>query len=330
MRKCISILLAVCLLLALCACGAGSAPAQPGSQSAAPGSAAENSGSSSGGESGEETGKPLEKASLTLSLDEWPIVDGATAFLPYYTGMAALVLGMPEEEAKQYVLCSTTDYAYPNLVNGDADIIFCLLPSDAQVEEAQNSGVTFETEPVLNEAFVFFVNQSNPVDDITVQQLHDIYAGKITNWKELGGNDEPIVAYQRSEGSGSQTGLYLHVIPEDEVMEPPTEQRIGDMGGIVDAVASYDNASGALGYSYNYFVVNQHYDEQIKLLKVNGVYPGNDTIASGEYPMISQACAVFRSDEPEDSAVRKIAAWCRSEEGQQLAKEKNYVPSQTN
>ena len=113
-------------------------------------------------------------------------------------------------------------------------------------------------------------------------------------------------------------------------MEPPTEERIADMGGIVDAVAGYDNASGALGYSYNYFVVNQHYDEQIKLLKINGVYPGNDTIASGEYPMISQACAVFRSDEPEDSVVRQIAAWCQSDEGQKLAKEKNYVPSQTN
>ena len=267
-----------------------------------------------------------EECSLQLALDEWPVIDGATAFLPYYRGAAAAILGLDEETAGQYVLCNTTDFAYPNLIDGICDMVFCLRPSDDQLRAAADAGVEFEQVHILNEGFVFFVNQSNPVDSLTVQQLHDIYAGKITNWKEVGGNDEEIIAYQRSEGSGSQTGLYLHVIDQTEVMNPPMEARIGTMGEIVDAVAAYDNAGAAIGYSYYYFVVNQHFEKEIKLLKIEGVEPNMDTISSGEYPMISDTCAVFRTDEPEDSAVRKIADWCLSEQGQKLGTEKGYIP----
>ncbi len=262
---------------------------------------------------------------LKIKEEEWPVVDGATAFLPFYTRAAAELLGKTEQEASELILCSTTDYAYPNLADKKADIIFCLGPSDEQVDYAKNKGVEFEYAPLLNEAFVFFVNKDNPVDSVTVQQLHDIYAGKITNWKELGGKDEPIIAYQRSEGSGSQTGLYKFVISKSEAMEPLIEMRIATMMGIVDVVANYDNAQGGIGYSYLYFVKNQHYDENIKLLKVNGVAPSNEAISGGTYPMINTVYAVFRADEPENSTVRQIAAWCSGQKARKFAQELNYV-----
>ena len=269
--------------------------------------------------------KDLEKASLQISEEDWPIIDGATAFLPYYENMAALMLDKPLEEARQYIYCSTTDYAYPRLADKEVDLVFCLRPSADQIDYAKGKNVEFECVPFANEAFVFFTDKDNPVDSVTVEQLHDIYAGKITNWKELGGKDQEIIAYQRTEGSGSQTGLYLHVIPQNEVMEPPTEKRIATMGEIVDVVANYDNAPGGLGYSYLYFVTNQHYDDAIKLLKVNGVEPTNSNVASGKYPLISEVCAVYRNYEPEGSLVRQIAQWCVSEEGQWLAADQGYV-----
>ncbi len=137
--------------------------------------------------------------------------------------------------------------------------------------------------------------------------------------------NKPIIAYQRSEGSGSQTGLYKFVIPESEVMTPPTELRIGTMDGIVDAVANYKNSAGALGYSYLYFVKNQHYDDNIKLLKVEGVAPSNEAVASGKYPMINTAYAIFRASEPNGSVVREIAAWCAGKEAAAFAEELGYV-----
>ena len=266
------------------------------------------------------------KSSLKIEEKDWPIVDGATAFKPFYVKAASVLLGKEESEAVQYVLCSTTDLAYPKLADKEVDLIFCLGPSAEQEAYAKSKGVTFAYQPVLNEAFVFFVNKSNPVDSVTVQQLHDIYAGKITNWKELGADyDEPIIAYQRSEGSGSQTGLYKFVIPSSDVMVPPTGFRLDTMDGIVEAVANYSNSAGALGYSYLYFVKNQHYDDNIKLLKVEGVAPTNEAVSNGKYPMINTAYAVFRSSEPNGSIVRTIAAWCAGEEAAAFAEELGYV-----
>ena len=294
----------------LAACGAKGKDAPAGNNTAP----ANNSGS-----------LPKVPDDLKIKEEDWPIVDGATAFLPFYTRAAAELLGKTEEEASELILCSTTDYAYPNLVDGKADIIFCLGPSDEQVKYAKGKNVEFEYAPILNEAFVFFVNKDNPVDSVTVQQLHDIYAGKITNWKELGGKDEPIIAYQRSEGSGSQTGLYKFVIPKDEAMDPPIDKRIMTMAGIIDVVSNYDNAQGGIGYSYLYFVKNQHFDENIKLLKVEGVAPSNEAISSGKYPMINTAYAVFRASEPEGSTVRQIAAWCAGGKARKFAQELSYV-----
>lgn len=117
------------------------------------------------------------------------------------------------------------------------------------------------------------------------------------------------------------------MIDPEEIQEPPLENRIETMNMIVDAVANYENAAGALGYSYRYFVTNMHYDESIKMLKVNGVYPDYESIADGSYPLISDVCAVFREDEPADSAARKIARWCASSQGAILAKELGYVPT---
>lgn len=265
------------------------------------------------------------KASLHLTEDELPIIDGALALAPYYEAMTAKLLDTDIETARTQVLCSNTPDAYKNLTEGTVDMIFCALPSDEQVKAAQDAGVEFEYHTILNGGFVFFVNKDNPVDSLTVDQLKGIYSGEITNWNQVGGNDVDIIPYQRNEGSGSQTGLYRYILPKEEVMEAPTELAIGEMGAIVDAVAHYDNAAGAIGYSYYYYVASMHYSDQIKLIGVDGVIPGNDTIGNGSYPLLNQSQIVINKNTPEDSVVRDIIAWVQSEEGAQLAEENGYV-----
>lgn len=263
--------------------------------------------------------------SLKLTEEELPIIDGALALAPYYEAMTARLLGVDIEEARKLVLCSNTPSAYQNLTDGTVDMIFCAMPSDEQVETAKKAGVEFEYHTILNGGFVFFVNKDNPVDSLTKEQLQGIYKGEITNWSQVGGEDLEIIPYQRNEGSGSQTGLYRFLLPKSEVMEAPTELAIGEMGEIIDAVAHYDNAKGAIGYSYYYYVSSMHYTDQIKLLGVDGIVPSDSTISDGSYPMINQSQIVIRNDTPEDSMVRKIIAWVQSEEGAQLAEENGYV-----
>lgn len=263
---------------------------------------------------------------LHLTKEEWPVVDGATAFLPFYTAMTMEILNVSKEEAGSLILCSTTDYAYPYLINKQVDMIFAYGPSEDQIQLAKSENVELEGLPILNDGFVFFVNKSNPVDSLTIEQLHDIYAGKITNWKEVGGNDEEIIPYQRTEGSGSQTGLYKYVISPEETMDPVgASLTVASMVGIVEKVSNYDNAENALGYSYYYFVTEQNYEEQIKVLKINGIEASKQTIADGSYPMINTAYVIYRKDEAENSVVRKIAKYCQSEKAIEILNANKYI-----
>ena len=118
-----------------------------------------------------------EAASLTLTREELPIIDGALALAPYYEAMTAKLLNVD--------ICNNTPSAYQNLTDGTVDMIFCAMPSDEQVNTAKQAGVTFEYHTILNGGFVFFVNKDNPLKSLPKKQLQDIYREKIKNWKEL-------------------------------------------------------------------------------------------------------------------------------------------------
>lgn len=267
------------------------------------------------------------KTDAVLSLEELPILDGATANEPYYEGVVAQMCGVDNETAKANILCSTTGGAFENLINGTADMIFVSYPSDDQVNAAAEAGVEFEYHHILTGGFVFFVSVDNPVDSLTLEQIRGIYRGEITNWKEVGGNDEPIVAFQREEGSGSQNGLYRYILPKDEVMQAPEKYYFDDMSSIVYAFgnAEYDNADNAIGYSYYYYVANMECNDKIKLIKIDGVAPSNETIGQGTYPFCNPTLAVVRKGTDPNSKVYAIIDWIMSDEGAQLAEELGYV-----
>jgi phosphate transport system substrate-binding protein len=194
---------------------------------------------------------------------------------------------------------------------------------------AKGKGLQLEVIPVVNEGFVFFVNAQNPVTSLTLQQIRDIYAGKITNWKAVGGEDKEIVAYQRPPNSGSQTGMLDLVIGPKDIMEPPKERIIASMGQIIDAVAVYKNDQDAIGYSYYYFATDMWNNDKVRLLAVDGVKPNKQTIGNRSYPVMTAYYAVMRSDEPKGSNARKLVSWILSELGQKTVEEAGYVRLRT-
>ena len=92
-------------------------------------------------------------------------------------------------------------------MDGTTDILFCAGPSAEQMRYAEEKGVELVYVPVGLEAFVFFVNEQNPVDNLTVEQIRKIYACDYTNWSEVGGPNRIINPVTRLEGSGSQTAF---------------------------------------------------------------------------------------------------------------------------
>ncbi|GJM69635.1 hypothetical protein HMSSN036_18510 [Paenibacillus macerans] len=172
------------------------------------------------------------------------------------------------------------------MLDGQADVIFAAAPSSLQLAQAKRQGLELKLTPIGREAFVFFVHADNPVQGLSTQQIQAIYAGEITDWSEVGGRSGKIRAFQRPEGSGSQTMLQK-LMEGKELMAPRKRRGVGD-GGIIAQTADYRNYPNALGYSFLFFATEMAHNGQIRLLEIDGVKPDKTTIQSGEYPLAAE------------------------------------------
>lgn len=267
--------------------------------------------------------KPVEQPVFTM--ETYPRIDGSTVTIPLSEAICAKLTNQTLEQVRPYILHTKTHSAYVNLIDKKTDLIFVTYPSIDEFKYASDQGVELEIVPIVSEAFVFLTHKNNPVESLTFKQIQDIYTGKITNWIEVGGPDVPIIAYQRPVNSGSQTGFLDLVMKDLTPMNPPTEWVMAGMGELIEAVASYQNQPDAIGYSYYYFVVDMWGNENVRLMKVDNVYPDNSTITSKQYPIVTNYYAVFRKSEAADSNVRKVVDWILSDAGQTLAEDTGYV-----
>lgn len=263
--------------------------------------------------------------SFAFTPDNYPRVDGSTATIPLSEQYAADAMGLPLEEAGLYILHTKTHNAYVNLIEGKTDIIFVTAPSEEELQLAEEAGIKLEVYPVVKEAFVFLVNERNPVKELTQQQILDIYSGKLTNWHEVGGEDQEILPYQRPVNSGSQSGMLSLVMKDVPIMKAPSEYYYGEMDGLVEAISTYDNAEHALGYSYYYYVSSMYFRKGVRLLAIDGVAPEAKSIQDDSYPYTTAYYAVIKGSEPKGSNARKLLDWIE-QKGGQSAEAAGYVP----
>ena len=268
--------------------------------------------------------------------DSLPVLDGAEAAFPVYAAFAAACYpDMPplsEEELRQYdyrglragaLRFTNTIYAFRHLVEGTVDIFFGAHPSESQMRMAKEEGKELVLTPIAKEAFVFFVNEANLLGGLPSERIRDIYSGKVRNWKQLGGADAEIIAFQRPEDSGSQT--IMRRFMGETAMEPPLRDRyVGGMGGVVERTSEYRNAPSAIGYSFRFFLTGLGKQPRIKTLAVDGVLPTPETIRSGEYPHVVSLYAVTVKDNP-NAGIAPFLEWMRAGQGQELVEKVGYV-----
>ena len=259
-----------------------------------------------------------------FTLENYPRVDASLAIHPLVDALAADFLGVSEDDLEFEYTTTRSSYVYRNLIDGNVDVIFASEISEEDKLYAQEQGVELNIIPATSSAFVFIVNHENPVDGLTFEEIQNIYTGSITSWAEVGGNDAPIIPYQRPTGSGSQTAMLSLVMKDKEIMTPETTQVQGDMGELVDAIAEYDNSENAIGYSYFYYVNTMYKRDTIKMLAVNGVTPSVETIKNGEYPIFTNGFIVTRSDADENTL--KWVDTVLSPRGSKIIEDMGYVP----
>ena len=257
--------------------------------------------------------------------DTFPRLDGSTATIPLSEGIVSALLGKSADEAQKFVNHNKTHAAYENLIDGKCDLIFVTPPSEEETELMKQSGEEFEITMAVKDAFVFLVNKQNPIDDISSEDLKKIYTGEITNWSQLGGEDAEIIAYQRPDNSGSQTLMYKLLVPQDQIMQAPTEMKPVGMDDLINVVSDYDEGINSIGYSVYYYASGMYTDPNSKMISVDGVYPSNETIADGSYPLSDGYYAIYRKGLSEDDPVTLLMSWLLSEEGQKIAAAQGYV-----
>lgn len=262
-------------------------------------------------------------AGLRLSGD-LPVLDGAAALVGVYAavihnlypeGTVTFEGGVFSDDnyyGENFAADSVMQYkntvrGFTAIVDGDTDIFFSAAPSADQRQYAEDQGVELVYVPIGLEAFVFFVNENNPIETLTTDQIRDIYAGEYTNWAQLGGADRIINPVTRLSGSGSQS----------------TFERF--MGGRQIARKSPLAITGAsIGFSFRYYMDGMVDNSAVKMLSLNGVYPSAENIQNGTYPIIAQFYAIYRADN-DNGNIPLLIDWLLSGEGQTLIEECGYV-----
>ena len=318
MKKLICFALAVILLLSLAAC-----QLLPPKDDVPP----EENPQEQQGEQPEENpqDQPEVEDGFRFTKENMPVIDGSTATIPLIEALYSVALGVSREEAAEMFETSGTDNAYINLVyERGPKLLLVYAPSQDSLAEAEYNNVELEMAPIGRDGLVFLVNAANHVDNLSAEQVVDIYSGNITNWKDLGGVAGEIKAFQRPQRSGSQTMMDALVMKGIAMMPAEPQYVISEMGGLVDAVATFDNADSAIGYNVFYYVTRMKLDENVKLLSIDGVAPSVESISSGAYPFVNDFYAVIRADSPEGSPERLLFDWIQSADGQAMVKSEGY------
>ena len=262
-------------------------------------------------------------SSLKLT-EDLPVLDGAAALLPVYAAFVDAVYpagsvtyeggtfsddnyygeNFAPDSSMQY---HNTVRGYQAIVDGETDLFFSVKPSAEQAAYAKQQGVELVYVPIGREAFVFFVNEKNPVEGLSTAQIRSIYSGEIRNWKEVGGPDRVINPVSRVEGSGSQSAMNAFM----------GERKTGRKSPFAVTGAS-------LGFSFRYYLEDMVGNGGVKMLSVNEIYPDEENIRSGLYPITTEFYAIFRKDNPNPN-IPVLVDWILSEEGQRIIEETGYV-----
>ena len=272
-----------------------------------------------------EEGSELPKIDSSLKLsDNLPVLDGAAALVPVYAAIIDNVYpkgcvtyeggkfsddnfygeNFASDSAMQY---KNTVRGYQAIVDGTTDILFCAGPSEEQRLYAEEKGVELVYVPIGLEAFVFFVNEKNPVDDLTVEQIRKIYSCEYTNWNEVGGANRVINPITRLEGSGSQTTFEAFMKDYD-----------------IGRKSVFAVTGASIGFSFRYYMDGIVENDAVKMLSLNGVYPSAENIQNRSYPIVAEFYAIYRADN-ENENIQILIDWLLSDEGQRLIEQTGYV-----
>lgn len=216
------------------------------------------------------------------------------------------------------------------LIDGTTDICqSSRLITTKEMEQAKAKGVNPYEIQVASDALSVIVNPANPVSELTIEQLSAIYTGKITNWKEVGGNDAPIVVISRDTNSGTHAFFKEHVV---QMYGLPTADKTLEYGNKVLMLPSTEEGVSQVAANPNaiFYAGLGYVNDKVKAIAIKktpsdpAVKPSVATALDGTYP-ISRPLVYYTNGAP-TGVIKAYIDYCLSQEGQKVVLEAGFVP----
>jgi phosphate transport system substrate-binding protein len=183
-----------------------------------------------------------------------------------------------------------------------------------EIDAAKAKGVQPVEHVVAMDGLAVIVHPSNPVDDLTIEQIREIYMGEISNWKQLGGPDQKIVIISRDTNSGTYETWQQLVMKSERISD--RAEYVGSSGAIRQRVMSTEGAIGYVGLAFL---------EGVKAVKVKGVEPAPETVLDKSYP-ISRPLFMYTNGEPaEGTNLKAFLDLYKTDDGRAIIDEQGYV-----
>lgn len=214
-----------------------------------------------------------------------------------------------------------------SLINGTVDIANASRAmKEDEIEAARSNGIAPVEIVVAIDALAVIVHPDNPVDQLTIDQLSDIYTGRTTNWQEVGGRDELIVLLSRETNSGTHVYFLEEVVRKgeesDRIFAPQTLLMPSSVG-ITSELRRNPRTIGYDGLGY----VDPEHEKIIAVARDSNspyVYPTIETATTGEYPL-SRNLYMYTAGEP-TGAIADYLEWILSDAGQEIVASLGFVP----
>lgn len=244
------------------------------------------------------------------------VIDGSTTVGPISKAFAEYYMAA-HPEVNITVSESGSGNGAKSIMNGTCDVAAMSRPmKDSEFKAAADKGIQPVAHVVALDGLPILVHPSNPVQDLTVEQVRKIFLGEIANWKEVGGPDQQIVTVSRDTNSGTYETFEGLVMQKQKIHQ--NCEYVGSNGAIRQRVQS---TPAAIGYAGLGFV-----DKTVKALKVDGIYPSAETVQTGEYP-IARPLFMYTNGYPKlGSPLYQFVTIYLSEDGQEMVEEIGFVP----
>lgn len=248
--------------------------------------------------------------------DERIVIDGSTTVGPIAKAFAEYYMEQ-NPGVNITVSESGSGNGAKSLINGTCDIAdMSRFMKDKEFNAAVEAGVFPVAHVVAMDGIAVLVHPSNPISDLSVDQVRDIYLGIVTNWKELGGPNKKIIAISRDTNSGTYE-TFAKLVMNKQKMAASVEY-VGSNGGARQRVQTTPAAIGYVGLGF--------VDRTVKPLKINAIEPTMLTVSSGTYP-IARPLFMFTNGYPElGSHLHALVTLHLSPNGQEIIQAIGFVP----